>query len=203
MSWAASSRWPGWSWAAGGSVQGEPVPDVPSLARFRGWDELLEEAGEARDPELRFLVQLVVHYGRALPGLVADLRRRAAPHPAAAERVLSTAHKAKGLEWERVRLAGDFPGLGELDALDRDGLPWLTPRSATRSCTCSTSPRPAPGEGWSPTPRSGAASRHERNGPPQGQVRRLALSKGSGGQRRKRLGSRLASRPRPLGRPSA
>jgi hypothetical protein len=106
---------------------GEPVPDVPSLARFRGWDELLEEAGEARDPELRFLVQLVAHYGRALPGLVADLRRRAAPHPAAAERVLATAHKAKGLEWERVRLASDFPGLEELDALDRDGLPWLTP----------------------------------------------------------------------------
>jgi len=106
---------------------GEPVPDVPSLARFRGWDELLEEAEEARDPELRFLVQLVVHHGRALPGLVADLRRRAAPHPAAAERVLATAHKAKGLEWPRVRLASDFPGLEELDTLDRDGLPWLTP----------------------------------------------------------------------------
>jgi hypothetical protein len=43
---------------------------------------------EARDPELRFLVQIIVHYGRALPGLVEDLRRRAAPHPAAAERVL-------------------------------------------------------------------------------------------------------------------
>jgi superfamily I DNA/RNA helicase len=34
--------------------------------------------------------------------LVADLRRRA------------TAHKAKGLEWPRVRLGADFPGLGEL-----------------------------------------------------------------------------------------
>ena len=109
---------------------GEPVQDVPSLARFRSWDELLEEAEEARDPELRFLVQIIVHYGRALPGLVADLRRRAAPHPAAAERVLSTAHKAKGLEWPRVRLADDFPSLEELDALDQDGLPYLTARGA-------------------------------------------------------------------------
>ena len=92
------------------------MPDLPSLARFRSWDELLEEADEARDPELRFLVQIIVHYGRALPGLVADLRRRAVPHPAAAERVLSTAHKAKGLEWSRVRLADDFPSLEELDA---------------------------------------------------------------------------------------
>ena len=103
------------------------MPDLPSLARFRSWDELLEEADEARDPELRFLVQIIVHYGRALPGLVADLRRRAVPHPAAAERVLATAHKAKGLEWPRVRLADDFPSLEELDALDQDGLPYLTP----------------------------------------------------------------------------
>jgi len=107
--------------------RGEPVQDVPSLARFRSWDELLEEADEARDPELRFLVQIIVHYGRALPGLVADLRRRAVPHPAAAERVLATAHKAKGLEWPRVRLASDFPCLEELDAADGDGLPYLTP----------------------------------------------------------------------------
>jgi F-box protein, helicase, 18 len=97
------------------------------LARFRNWDELLEEAEEARDPELRFLVQIVVQYGRALPGLVADLRRRAAPHPGMADRVLATAHKAKGLEWPRVRLAGDFLSLEELDTLDRDGLPYLTP----------------------------------------------------------------------------
>jgi len=67
-----------------------------------------------------------VHYGRALPGLVADLRRRAVPHPSAADRVLATAHKAKGLEWPRVRLADDFPRLEELDAVDGDGVPYLT-----------------------------------------------------------------------------
>ena len=100
---------------------------MPSLARFRGWDELVEEAQEARDPELRFLVQVVAQYGRALPALVADLRRRAVAHPGMAERVLATAHKAKGLEWPRVRLADDFLGLAELDALDQDGLPHLTP----------------------------------------------------------------------------
>src|SRR6185369_3060629 len=53
--------------------QGEPVPEVPSLARFQGWNELVEEAEDGRDPELRFLVQVVTHYGRALPALVADL----------------------------------------------------------------------------------------------------------------------------------
>ena len=105
---------------------GEQVPEVPSLARFRGWDELLEEAEEGRDPELRFLVRVVAQYGRTLPGLVADLRRRAAPHPDMADRVLATAHKAKGLEWPEVRLAADFPGLEELDAADQDGVPCFT-----------------------------------------------------------------------------
>ena len=107
--------------------QGQPAPEVPSLARFRGWDELVEEAEEARDPELRFLVRVVVQYGRALPGLVAELRRRAVAHPGMAGRVLATAHKAKGLEWPSVRLAEDFPTLEELDAADPDGAPWLTP----------------------------------------------------------------------------
>jgi hypothetical protein len=107
--------------------RGEPVPEVPSLARFRSWDELLEEAEEGRDPELRLLVRVVARYGGALPGLVADLRRRAVAHPGMAERVLATAHKAKGLEWERVRLAEDFPGSEELHAADRDGVPFLTP----------------------------------------------------------------------------
>ena len=72
-------------------------------------------------------MQIIVHYGRALPGLVADLRRRAVPHSAAADRVLATAHKAKGLEWPRVRLADDFPTLEELDAADGDRIPYLTP----------------------------------------------------------------------------
>ena len=105
---------------------GEPAPEVPALARFRGWDELLEEAEEGRDPELRFLVRVVAQYGRALPGLVADLRRRAVAQPEAADRVLATAHKAKGLEWPEVRLAPDFPSLPELDAADPDGVPRLT-----------------------------------------------------------------------------
>jgi superfamily I DNA/RNA helicase len=109
-----------------GPYLGEPAPEVPALARFRGWDELLEEAEEGRDPELRFLVRVVAQYGRALPGLVADLRRRAVALPEAADRVLATAHKAKGLEWPEVRLAPDFPTLGELDGPDPDGAPRLT-----------------------------------------------------------------------------
>ena len=144
--------------------QGEPVPEVPSLARFRSWDELVEEAEEARDPELRFLVQVVAHYGRALPALVADLRRRAVAHPA---------HGGAGAV---DGAQGQGPGVGAGAA--RRGLPgprraargWTgtgcpisRPRSATRSCTCSTWPRPVPGASSSPTTRSGAASPRGRD----------------------------------------
>jgi F-box protein, helicase, 18 len=114
----------GWQLRSGGP--GVAVQEVPSLARFRSWAELLAEVEETRDPELRFLVQVVAQHGRALPGLVAALRRRAVAHEGAAERVLATAHKAKGLEWARVRLAADFPYLEELAAVDRAGVPWLT-----------------------------------------------------------------------------
>jgi hypothetical protein len=51
------------------------------------------------------------------------LRPQVTSHPAAAERVLSTAHKAKGLEWPWVRLAPDFPSPEELHAVDRHGCP--------------------------------------------------------------------------------
>ena len=108
--------------------QGEPVPEVPSLARFRGWDELLEEAEEARDPELRFLVQVIVHYGRALPGLVADLRRRAVPHPRhGGAGAGDGAQGARAWSGRGCGSATDFPGLEELHAADRDGVPYLTP----------------------------------------------------------------------------
>jgi superfamily I DNA/RNA helicase len=72
--------------------------------------------------------------------------------------VLSTAHKAKGLEWPRVRLAERLPGPGELDALDRDGLPWLTPEERDQELHLLYVAATRARRGSSPTPRSGAAS---------------------------------------------
>ena len=43
-----------------------------------------------------------------------------------AERVLSTAHKAKGLEWNQVVLEDGFPTLEELDETDEHGRPCCT-----------------------------------------------------------------------------
>jgi hypothetical protein len=133
--------------------RGEPVPEVASLARFRSWAELLEEAEEARDPELRFLVRIIAYYGRVLPGLVADLRRRATPQAAMAARVLSTAHKPRGWKgrgcgWRRTsrawRSSRRWTGRGG---------PVGRRRSATRSCPCCKSRRPRLASSSSPMPR--------------------------------------------------
>ena len=104
---------------------GELAPEAPSLARFQAGGAV-EEAEDGRDPS-------GASWRRRSPlrprvaSLVADLRRRAAAHPGMAERVLSTANKAKGLEWARVRLGADFPGFDELHAADQDGVPHLMP----------------------------------------------------------------------------
>jgi hypothetical protein len=77
----------------------------PELVAFNTWQQVVEYA--ENDPggsDLAVAVKMIKRYGaaeviRAVNGTVpaggADLR-------------VSTAHKAKGLEWERVRIAGDF-----------------------------------------------------------------------------------------------
>lgn len=78
----------------------------PDLACFRNWDEVI--AYTANDPqgdELRLLVRLVEEYG--VDVILAALDQ-SVPE-ATADVVVSTAHKAKGREWDRVVLHSDFP----------------------------------------------------------------------------------------------
>lgn len=78
----------------------------PDLACFGSWAEVRQYVDE--DPqggELALLVRLLDEFGidivvDALEGMVAE---------EAADVIISTAHKAKGRQWSRVRLAGDFP----------------------------------------------------------------------------------------------
>ena len=81
----------------------------PELAHFDSWSAVREFA--ENDPEgksLQALVRLVDSYGPdGLLGLVAKLTPEGSP--AGVDVVVSTAHKAKGREWPRVQIAGDFP----------------------------------------------------------------------------------------------
>lgn len=77
----------------------------PELACFSTWVEVEEYA--ANDPggeDLKLMVKLVKEFGcRAIIDALRNM-----PPEADADLIISTAHKSKGREWDRVRLAGDF-----------------------------------------------------------------------------------------------
>lgn len=90
--------------------------DHPELRAFETWAQVqdyVEEEKEARD--LKVLVRLVDRHG---PQVLMEAVARAVPEQAA-QLLISTAHKAKGREWSRVKLASDFPPpLGEEGLID-------------------------------------------------------------------------------------
>lgn len=104
-----------WFAEAAARLQAGEAAGHPELSCFDNWREVQQYVED--DPgggDLRMLVNLIDSYGtdiviEALSGLLAQEE---------ADVVVSTAHKAKGREWESVRLAPDFepPDGGELGA---------------------------------------------------------------------------------------
>ena len=85
----------------------------PYLRSFDSFDALAQLAEETEDPELKHLVRVVIDYGHRVPKLVDEIQSRHAPLEKAEWAsfdgiFLSTAHKAKGLEFEQVWLADDY-----------------------------------------------------------------------------------------------
>lgn len=78
----------------------------PDLACFETWGEVQEYVAEdAQGGELRLNVSLVDDFGvdTILEALDTTIPERTA------DLIVSTAHKSKGREWDRVRIADDFP----------------------------------------------------------------------------------------------
>ncbi|MFB7858764.1 UvrD-helicase domain-containing protein [Rhodococcus qingshengii] len=91
--------------AAGKLMQGKPV-EHPELAAFETWDELVEFSEEPSGGDLKPLVALVRSYG---PGGIIDACKKMVNEKRGRPDILvSTAHKAKGLEWGKVRVNADF-----------------------------------------------------------------------------------------------
>jgi hypothetical protein len=115
----------------------------PELAAFRSWGLVLNYIRtDAAGADLAASVRLIEKYGAA--NILTTIEQLTAEHRA--EVVACTVHAAKGREWERVLIAGDFtePADGALprgDAmlgyvavtrarieLDRSGLAWIDTR---------------------------------------------------------------------------
>jgi superfamily I DNA/RNA helicase len=77
----------------------------PEFFGFQQWKDVVEFSDTEEGGSLRAFVRLVQQYGEAK--LWAAIKK-AVPREEDADVILSTAHKAKGREWESVRLASDF-----------------------------------------------------------------------------------------------
>jgi hypothetical protein len=78
---------------------------LPEFFGFANWDEVVDYVEQERDEGLRLLVNLVKKYGedRLLFAL-----RNCVKNEEEAQIIVSTAHKAKGREWDVVQVDTDF-----------------------------------------------------------------------------------------------
>lgn len=83
---------------------------------FRNWEDMVHEAEEDDDLEVKRIVKIVKDYGDELSNIIRRLRTLHRPHQGEAAISLSTAHKAKGLEANNVIILDDFPTPSELEA---------------------------------------------------------------------------------------
>lgn len=73
-------------------------------------------AEEAKDREIKVLADVIDEYRKDTPGLVRAIQENEVMSASDAQLVLTTAHKAKGLDWDYVSIAEDFEVLAETEA---------------------------------------------------------------------------------------
>jgi superfamily I DNA/RNA helicase len=126
-------------------LQANQRTEHPDLAIFKNWQQVKEYVEKGDGGDLKVLVKLIEQYGVEVLLKVANT----AVDEEYADITLSTAHKAKGREWNNVRIGNDFtapeadPETGEtkvnrpecmlayvavtraMRVLDRTGLNWV------------------------------------------------------------------------------
>jgi hypothetical protein len=102
------------AYAARDLMSGRPT-EHPELSAYDNWNEVRAAAqGGDGDDSLKAFVAMVDRFG---PNSLIDAMAKLVPEKAA-ELVVSTAHKAKGREWDSVRICGDFE-----QRMDEEGEP--------------------------------------------------------------------------------
>ena len=87
--------------------QGEPYND-PLLAPFATYEEMKQYAENVNDLELKYLIKVIDKYKAQIPDYVKRINRFALDDKANADIILSTLHRAKGLEYQQLILEDDF-----------------------------------------------------------------------------------------------
>ena len=61
------------------------------------------------DPEINYSVQLIEKFQLEFLRVIETIRASTLNHPQNADVILTSAHKSKGLEWDNVKIANDYP----------------------------------------------------------------------------------------------
>jgi len=85
----------------------------PTIKIYENWDEL--EAAAEFELELNYLVKFVDEFGKKCPEVIRKIERFTTLHQSQAKVLLTTAHKAKGLEWHNIKLSEDFNNYLEIE----------------------------------------------------------------------------------------
>lgn len=80
----------------------------PELKPFQTWADLVDHAEIFKGSQEAILVKLITKKKDKIPALTEQVRRCNVEHPDQATVILTSAHRSKGLEWDRVRLGDDF-----------------------------------------------------------------------------------------------
>lgn len=98
----------------------------PSILLFKTYQELEAYADTVDDKELKMLIRTIDKYGSEIPHLIESLKSKSIKELTGQEIILSTAHKAKGLEFPSVVLLDDFAELKiEIDANGKETGPSI------------------------------------------------------------------------------
>jgi len=100
-----------------GKVARGTKPFNAKMVRFKNWDAVVDSSEHDEEPELIRLVKIMDAYQEKVPEILASLRERSRDHEDDARFIVSTAHKAKGREWETVVLLDDYFTLSQLRAM--------------------------------------------------------------------------------------
>jgi len=78
------------------------------IKRFPRWNLLKSEAIETQDPDLLPLVKFIEKHDTETPKILIHIEERCQFREDDADVIVTTTHKAKGRQWEQVRLNNDF-----------------------------------------------------------------------------------------------
>jgi F-box protein, helicase, 18 len=96
----------------------------PSILLFKSFAELEDYANTVDDKELKMLIRVIDKYSDDIPHLIDDLKKKSVVQLTGNEVTLTTAHKAKGMEFPHVVLLDDYCELKiEEDAMGQDVTP--------------------------------------------------------------------------------